>query len=289
MRIAVITEPNNRQYVADVFEKHPDSGMELATVFTQKPQEDIDNAILDGLKSTVYDRVLLAIRNNHSLSRLLTALHDAGVSSVFAIRLFALDTKMDFIDGGEFAADGVDKIPAANEKPYLVHLETHVCDHCNLNCKACNNFSPFIKTPHVTDTARFEEDLGRLSELFSNIGRFFLLGGEPLLAPETCCEMVRMTRRYFPGTELRVLTNATLVTKMGQEFWACLRENNVIIHMALDMSGQMMSGQRRCRRLKGRCCLRWKWTRISTSIRSCRRETSCNGFGRRFLRSSMKD
>lgn len=233
MRIALVAEPNLRQYVSDILEKHKDSGLELSVVFEQKPREEISTDVLAGLKNSTYNCVLLAIHYNHCLSRLLTAMHDEGISNVYVIRLFTLDTYADFISGDGFDLARVDQIPEADEKPYLVHLETHVCDNCNLNCKACNNFSPFVKERRVTDPAQFERDVDRLSELFSNIGRFFLLGGEPLLEPDLCCEMVGIARRYFPNAELRVLTNAILINKMTTEFWECLRQNGVIIHISL--------------------------------------------------------
>ena len=233
MKITAICEPNFRSYLLGIFGKHIDSDMVLETVYEQKPRIEISTHILQKLKQSEHDGILLAIHHNHCLSKLLTALHDEGISKVYVIRLFALDQKADFISGSGFNPSCVDKIPEANERPYLVHLETHVCDHCNLNCKACNNFSPFVKEPHMTNPVQFEKDMRRLSKLFSNIGRLFLLGGEPLLEPELCCEMVQIARCYFPNAELRVLTNATLIPQMAPAFWQCLKEHNVILHISV--------------------------------------------------------
>lgn len=235
MRIAII-EFEYRQYLLDIFARHPEFEAEISCFAEWEPKTQADGGIpvipISKLKNEHYDIVLIAIWNNHRLSRLLTYLHDEAVGNIYVIRLFALDTLTDFIAGTGFDMTCVDKIPEQNEKPYLVHLETHINDQCNLNCKGCNNFSPFVKERRVTDLVQFESDMQHLNSLFSNIGRFFLLGGEPLLEPEHSCKMIEIARRHFPNAELRLLTNAVLVPKMKPEFWECIRANHVIIHIS---------------------------------------------------------
>lgn len=239
MRVAVI-ENRLKDYIINVFNQHSDSGIEISAFLEWKPQQEqykgIEIRKIQELYMGEYDAILIAIKENRYLSRLLTYLHKKRIQNVHIIRLFTLDMQEDFISETRplhLDSTRVDRMPLEDEKPYLVHLETHVCDHCNLNCKACNNFSPFVKEPAYADINKFERDLKRLTELFSGIGRFFLLGGEPLLAPELCCDMVRCFRRYFPNNELRVLTNATLILSMNDEFWDCVRENDAIVHISL--------------------------------------------------------
>lgn len=239
MRVAVI-ENRLKDYVIDIFNRHQDTEIELINFLEWKPNQEQYQGIpigkIEELYNGQFDTILVAIKENRYLSRLLTYLHKRRIQNVYIVRLFALDMQEDFLDETQsmyLNSMKVDCMPKENEKPYLVHLETHVCDHCNLNCKACNNFSPFVKEPSYADIGQFEKDLKRLTELFSGIGRFFLLGGEPLLAPELCCDMIRCYRKYFPVNELRVLTNATLILTMKDEFWDCVRENDVIIHISL--------------------------------------------------------
>lgn len=239
MRVAVI-ENRLKDYVIDIFNRHQDTEIELINFLEWKPNQEQYQGIpigkIEELYNGQFDIILVAIKENRYLSRLLTYLHKRRIQNVYIVRLFALDMQEDFLDETQpmyLNSMKVDCMPKENEKPYLVHLETHVCDHCNLNCKACNNFSPFVKEPSYADIDQFERDLKRLAELFSGIGRFFLLGGEPLLAPELCCDMIRCYRKYFPVNELRVLTNATLILSMKDEFWDCVRENDVIIHISL--------------------------------------------------------
>lgn len=236
MRIAVI-EQKHRQYIKDTFSRHPKFEGEIVCFAEYEPEEKEYQSIpiisLSELKKSSCDAVLIAVNHNHRLSHLLTYLHDEGIEHIYIIRLFTLNKQADFIVDSGFDMACVDEITKDDVKPYLVHLETHVCDHCNLNCKACNNFAPFVKERRVADTVQFEKDIKKLASLFSKIGRFFLLGGEPLLEAELCCEMIRIYRKYFPDAELRILTNAILVPKMRKEFWDYIRENNVIIHISL--------------------------------------------------------
>ena len=236
MRIAAI-EQGNRQYLLDVFARHPEFEGGIALFAEQKPKadryKDIPVIPLSELKEAQFDAVLIAVKLNHHVSRLLVYLHDAGISNIYVIRLLAMETQAEFIIDGQFDTSCVDKIPGNDEKPYLVHLETHVCDHCNLNCKACEHFSPFVKERVVTELSEFEAEMKHISRLYSNIGRFNVLGGEPLLEPERCCEMIKVYRSYFPDSEVRLLTNAILIHKMDPGFWQCLRENNVIVQISL--------------------------------------------------------
>ena len=195
--------------------------------------------VQEQLKQKEYDILLIAIYDNRWLSRLLTFLHEIHVDKVYVLRAFTIQKRLSFIKSKEepqencFIDGLVDEVNLNTNKPYLVHLETHVVDHCNLNCKACNNFSPFVREPRFANLESFSQDIRNLSEKFYQIGRFFLLGGEPLLDPERCCEMVRIYRKYFHDGEVRVLTNASLILSMKENFWNCMREHNVIIHISL--------------------------------------------------------
>lgn len=234
MRIAII-ERRNREYLNNILSLHPDFPGEIVCYADWNPNKTSRGSIpvvsLSELKNQEYDTVLIADGHNHRQSKLLLYLHEEGITNIYVIRQYALNKKMDFIDGSSFNMSCVDKIP--DDKPYLVHLETHICDYCNLNCKACNNFSPFCRERSCASSEQFEQDLKQLTRLFSAIGRIYLLGGEPLLEPEACCVFVKIARKYFPHTELRLLTNGLLIPKMQESFWNLMREKNVIIHISV--------------------------------------------------------
>ena len=108
---------------------------------------------------------------------------------------------------------------------FLPYLEFHVADHCNLNCKACEHYSGLVKEPRFTDLKSFTRDLERLHEFIDDIGFIRILGGEPLLNPE-------LSRRLYPLAAIYVVTNAILLPKMPEEFFATLRECNAAIFIS---------------------------------------------------------
>lgn len=235
MKIAVINE-KQREYVLRQFQQHPACDYEIACFVEYKPKKDMDGSIpviaLSALAKTEFDAVLIAVERNRYVARLLAYLHDQGIANIYIVRLFALDKSLDFLGENGFIPQCVDHFNAAEDKPYLVHLETHICDHCNLNCKACNNFSPFYKERSCASAEEYERDLQQLLQLFSMIGRLFLLGGEPLQEPELCCRFITISRKYFPKAELRLLTNGLLIPKMTESLWEVVRTNDVIVHIS---------------------------------------------------------
>ena len=114
-----------------------------------------------------------------------------------------------------------------HRRPTLYHLDMHITDHCNLNCKGCETYSS-LSSPRFADIEVFDRDMARLAELFENIGQIYLMGGEPLLHPQLP-EFVRSARKHFPDTRLLVLTNTTLVPRMGEEFFSALRETDCLL------------------------------------------------------------
>ena len=124
------------------------------------------------------------------------------------------------------------KTGGGEEKPYFVHIETHVCDHCNLNCKACNNFAPFVREKSCASIEQWESDIARLANVYQ-IGRILLLGGEPLLEPKLAEEFIQVTRKYAPSSEIRLLTNGLLIPSMSEDFFETLVKNHVILSITV--------------------------------------------------------
>ncbi len=108
------------------------------------------------------------------------------------------------------------------KRPTLFHLDVHVTDHCNLNCRGCEHYSS-VSDPVFADLDATMKDLRRLAELFESIEQIYLLGGEPLLHSRVE-EFVRETRRIFPATRLSLMTNGILVTRMPSSFWETMRD-----------------------------------------------------------------
>jgi MoaA/NifB/PqqE/SkfB family radical SAM enzyme len=115
----------------------------------------------------------------------------------------------------------------ARQRPVLYHLDVHLTDHCNLNCRGCEHYSS-ISDPAFADVQRTVRDLERLAVLFDNIEQVYLLGGEPLLHPQVET-FVRESRRIFPHTRLYVMTNGVLVTRMPDSFWETLNTESATL------------------------------------------------------------
>ncbi len=112
--------------------------------------------------------------------------------------------------------------------PELLSVQIDICDHCNLNCKSCDHFSPLAEKKHIA-VEDFKKDFSQLAKISNKkIGRIILLGGEPLLHPNLL-ELVSITRKLFPNSEVEIFSNGILLQTMKEEFWNCCRENNVII------------------------------------------------------------
>ena len=110
------------------------------------------------------------------------------------------------------------------------YFEVHLTDHCNLNCRGCDNFSPLAEENYV-DKKSFSSDFRQLSELANDrITKIRLLGGEPLLHP-SINYFLKTSRKYFPRAEIRLTTNGIKLTSMPKSFWEACKENNIIIEI----------------------------------------------------------
>ena len=118
--------------------------------------------------------------------------------------------------------------PKLIPKKNLDEISIDICSSCNLNCRGCDHFSPLAEYS-VYDLAQFEKDIKRLSELSNkNIGIIKLMGGEPLLNPDIL-QYCNIVRKFFPNTDIRIVSNGILIDKQVPEFYMKIRELNVII------------------------------------------------------------
>lgn len=107
-----------------------------------------------------------------------------------------------------------------------LRFQTHLAEHCNLNCRGCYHFSPLAKE-ELASLDEFERDLSRLSELFDGRAEeILLLGGEPLLHPNVIGFM-ETSRRLFPIGTIKILTNGVLLLKKEDSFYKALLEYDI--------------------------------------------------------------
>ena len=109
-----------------------------------------------------------------------------------------------------------------------LYFEVHIVEHCNLDCKQCNHYSPLAEEEYIS-IDRYKKDCDRLSELFDGEMLYIsLLGGEPLLHPQIT-EIMKITREAFPIGQVRIITNGLLLPNMPEVFWEVCKKYEVEI------------------------------------------------------------
>lgn len=126
------------------------------------------------------------------------------------------------------AEDALNCITQYIYKDYLPYLEYHITDHCNLNCKACEHYSSLVTHPVFACFDEFKLGLSLLKQRISDIGTIRLLGGEPLLNPEIN-RFIEYTRHLYPKSDIYIVTNGSLITRMDSSFFSCVKANSVCI------------------------------------------------------------
>lgn len=99
------------------------------------------------------------------------------------------------------------------------YFEYFLVDHCNLRCAHCSHFSPFMKAWAPT-LEEFKKDLAALAEVME-IGRFRILGGEPLLSRQLP-EFIDAIRESGVARKVGICTNGVIIHKTKPETLAKL-------------------------------------------------------------------
>ena len=98
----------------------------------------------------------------------------------------------------------------------IAHLDLNVVNHCNLSCVNCSHGSP-AAVPYSMSLETIERDLTALKP-FLKPHAVNLVGGEPTLHKQIV-DIMRLTKRIRLDEATVVITNATLLPRMSEEFW----------------------------------------------------------------------
>lgn len=178
-----------------------------------------------------YDAIFLAAGAQKSLKTMIKICRNYQVENIYMMHDIAGKCCLPVFEGGKISERYIRKLRFSSEKPSLAYFEVPITDNCNLNCKGC------LFASNVTDGVRhvplenIEQDAKRMSELFYDVPWIRILGGEPLMHPDIK-EVLECYRMNFPDSEIDLCTNGLLIPKMGKEFWECMRNNRISIHVS---------------------------------------------------------
>ena len=225
----------SRRYVLDSL-----NGLVTHSVAASIPVKGVSPEVLTEimlpLRTLNYDAIILALGNDGWIERILATFRKLDITkTVFVLSHEAIiDRSLPINRGGgePLAEENLEILPKGAFEPYLTHLETHICDHCNLNCKACNNFSPFVRKRVPVSLEQWEQDIKRIASVYK-VRKVNFLGGEPLLEPDLAKEFVTLTRKILPKTTFQLLTNGLLASAMKPDFWQTMIDNDVAVGVTI--------------------------------------------------------
>lgn len=124
----------------------------------------------------------------------------------------------------EFIRDFSEEIfPICYDKPRLDYFEYHVAWQCNLRCKGCGHKSNIYHGNRMGDYDKYKKDICRLKELFWGVKRIRLMGGEPLLN-DKLSDFILETRKIFPDSDIRIVTNGLLIPDIKGDLYETMRK-----------------------------------------------------------------
>lgn len=178
--------------------------------------------------------IYLAAGAQKTLRMMMNLCLENGCKDVYMLHDIAGKNKLGVFDEkGELNPQYVRKIRFSEEKPTIHYFEVPITDNCNLNCKGCLFASNSVrgeKKAHVP-LEQLRQDAERMRELFYDVPWIRILGGEPLMHPDII-SVLRKYRELFPDTEIDLTTNGLLIPRMSEEFWQCVEQNRISIHVS---------------------------------------------------------
>jgi len=189
---------------------------------------DIENIRKDAI-------VVITIVNPNQVVEVYKALHKMGFYKIYWFMNFTYSgtEKKDFLKEECWEIkDWSDCI--------LPHMELHLSDQCNLNCKGCTHFSP-LYNEIGKDFEQVIHDVKKVKDIFLNVARLDLLGGEPFLNKDLT-KYIAAIRKLLPTATIDIFTNGLLIPALSKETLECIKSNEIFIsiteykptHMAID-------------------------------------------------------
>lgn len=177
------------------------------------------------------DAIFIAAGAQKTLKIMINTCLANGVDNIYMMHDIAGKCRLPLFDNRGIINTRIRKLKFSKDRPSLSYYEVPVTDSCNLNCKGCLFASNMTQGLQHVNLERLEKDAKRMSEIFYDIPWIRILGGEPLMHPNII-EIFQIYRRFFLDSEIDLCTNGLLIPKMKKEFWDCVKENRVSIHIS---------------------------------------------------------
>ena len=114
----------------------------------------------------------------------------------------------------------------------LLNLSVQITTKCTLRCKLCCTYTPYIKSPQHYTYENITNSLERFFLVFDKVGKFSMVGGEPLLHPQLP-ELVNFFTGYFDRMGMfEIITNGTIVP--NERLLDALSGSNKVVIMVDD-------------------------------------------------------
>lgn len=170
--------------------------------------------------------VIISVLNTNSILEIYNILRNEGIKKIY----WYYDANLEGTKGNnDFFEEQCMNLSGWGNL-IMPHIELHISDKCNLNCKGCSHFSPLYDDLNADFESKMN-DIRALKKMFDNIFRIDILGGEPLLNPELK-RYVEELRLELPDTFIQIYTNGLLIPQLEDEVLQAIHNNNIGISIS---------------------------------------------------------
>ncbi len=194
--------------------------------------KSLERSIYSLVQLETFDKntyIIISLGDIYEAYKTIFLLENKGFRNLYLVNPHLYEGDMDIFAGRGKWGPYVNRY--LDTQPILPYFEFQVIDSCNLNCKGCSHFSNLMKKGEMAKIEDYSRSIYALSNLFANVATIRLMGGEPFLNPQLG-EFVTVTRRIFPYSSIRIVTNGILICQMDSELISVIRNNGIVLDVS---------------------------------------------------------